>query len=89
MNSVENVVDKISFMKGVKDAVIDGLSNIMTAVFVYYSCYLIIKKPELGYKSERFLVLVFALLFEANEIVYYLSIVDDLRKACVAAKKIF
>lgn len=79
---------KISFVKGIKDAAIEGLSSIMTAVFVYYSSYLIVKKPELGYKSEDFLFLVFAILFAANEIVYYLSIIDDLKKASVSAKKV-
>ena len=88
MNSVENVVDRISFVKGIKDAAIEELSSIMTAVFVYYSSYLIVKKRELGYKSEDFLFLVFAILFESNEIVYYLSIVDDLKKASFSAKKV-
>lgn len=85
--SVENVVDRISFVKGIKDAAIEGLSSIMTAVFVYYSSYLIVKKPELGYKSEDFLIFVFAILFAANEIVYYLSIIDDLKKHLFWPKK--
>ena len=88
LNSVENVVDRISFVKGIKDAAIEGLSSIMTAVFVYYSSYLIVKKRELGYKSEDFLLMVFAILFAANEIIYYLSIIDDLKKASVSAKKV-
>lgn len=48
LNSIQKVIDRISFFKGIKDSIINCLSNFITAFFIYFACYLIVKKASSG-----------------------------------------
>lgn len=88
LTNVNSVYRVASSAHGWKDGIITFLSNSMTASILYFTSYLIVRKPEKGVEAGDTMILMMSLMFATLGITQALAFVDDFRKANVAAAKI-
>ena len=88
LKSVNEVFKKTSIAQGIKDGLIALVSHLMLSFIIYYGCYLIIKKPYLGYQSGSIFIMFMSLIMAVFGLSQAFSIADDMNKASISAAKI-
>lgn len=85
---VESVFTKTSIASGLKDGFISMLIWGMVAGLMYYTCYLIVRKPYLGTESGDMMVLMMAMMLGTMGISQSLAMYDDFEKCKISAAKV-
>lgn len=85
---VESVFAKTSIASGLKDGFISFLTWGMIAGLMYYTCYLIVRKPYLGTESGDMMILMMAMMLATMGVSQSLATVDDFKKCKISAAKV-
>ena len=85
---IEDVARKWSIAAGVKDGLITALTWGMIAGLMYYTYWLIVRKPYLDVQSGDMMILMMSMMMGTMGIGQALAAVDDFKKTKISAAKV-
>ena len=85
---VNSVFDKTSLVTGVKDAIILIITNAMIICFLYFSSWILLKRPSWGMENGDLFLVVGCIIFTTIGIQQALTLFDDFMRANVSAYKV-
>lgn len=88
ITTIRSIVAKQSIIGGLKDGIISFLSSTMIAVLMYYTNWLIVRKPYLGIENGDMMILMMSMMLGTMGTSQALGFVDDFKKAEISAAKI-
>ena len=88
IGGIEDVAKKWSILAGVKDGLISVFTWGMIAGLMYYTYWLIVRKPYLGVESGDMMILMMSMMLGTMGTAMALAAVDDFKKTRIAAAKI-
>jgi ABC-type multidrug transport system fused ATPase/permease subunit len=88
VRNVDEVYKTTSWVHGVKDGLISMYVWGMIAALMYYTCWLMVRKPYLGVESGDMMVLMMSMMLGTMGISSSLSMLGDFQKAGLSAAKV-
>lgn len=88
IGGIESVAKRWSIVAGVKDGIISVLSWGMMAGIMYYTYWLIVRKPYLGIQSGDMMILMMSMMLGTMGISQALASIDEFKKTRISASKI-
>lgn len=88
LNQIMDVFNKGSKIQGLEDGTIHMIIHAMIIAFQYFSCWIIVRRPQWGMKNGDLMALMMSLIFSALGISNTLALVEDFDRAQVSAAKI-
>jgi ABC-type multidrug transport system fused ATPase/permease subunit len=88
LRNVDDVYRATSSVHAVKDAMISTYIWAMLGGLLYYSCYLIVRKPFVGVQPGDMMVLIMAMMLGTMGISSSLSLLAEFKTAAVSAAKL-
>lgn len=88
LDNVHSVYKSTSIAHGITDGLIQFLINIMIAMLMYYTAWLISRKPYLGVQPGDIMILMMSMMLGTMGVSQSLSTVDDFAKTKISAAKV-
>lgn len=88
LGTIQKVFNRASIVQGIEDGTIHIIIHAMIVSFLYFSCWIIIRRPNWGMKNGDLMSLMMSLIFSALGISATLALVEDFDRAQVSAAKI-
>jgi ABC-type multidrug transport system fused ATPase/permease subunit len=88
LKNVDDVYKTTSWVHGIKDGLIAMYIWGMLAGLLYYTCWLMVRKPFLGVESGDMMVLMMSMMLGTMGISSSLSMLGDFQKAGLSAAKV-
>ncbi|EAY07305.1 ABC transporter family protein [Trichomonas vaginalis G3] len=88
VNQINKVYNRTSIIIGCKDGSITAISLFMIIGIIYYTTWMIAKKPEWGIKNGDLMILVPSLIFSTIGVTQALQMIDDFNKANVSGERV-
>ena len=85
---IEQVAKRWSIVAGVKDGIISMFTWGMIAGLMYYTYWLIVRKPYLGVESGDMMILMMSMMLGTMGTAMALASVDDFKKTRISAAKV-
>lgn len=86
LRDVDNIYRKTSKINGIKMGVIAFIIGLMVVAFEFFCSWAIVKKPEWGITAGAIVVLNNTIVGDLFNVIPFLSISDDIRKAANSAR---
>lgn len=88
IQQINQVYNKTSILIGTKDGFITAISHFMLVGVIYFTTWIIVRRPGWGVTNGDLMILVPCLIFATIGISQALQLIDDFNKAAVSADKI-
>jgi ABC-type multidrug transport system fused ATPase/permease subunit len=89
LGEIRGVFDKISLIIGTKNCLILLVTNAMLIGFLYFSSWMIVRRPNWGMENGDLMVMVSCIIFCSIGVTQALTIIDDFQRANISAEQIF
>lgn len=88
INQINAVYNKTSIIIGTKDGLITAIAHFMLVGVIYFTTWMIVRKPSWGVANGDLMVLVPSLIFATMGVQQAFQMVDDFNKAAVSADRV-
>jgi ABC-type multidrug transport system fused ATPase/permease subunit len=88
LDSVHDVYKSTSYVHAAKDGFIQLITWAMIAGTMYYTIYIIVRKPQFGIEPGDMMILMMALMLGTMGVSQALGMIDDFKKAGISAAKL-
>jgi ABC-type multidrug transport system fused ATPase/permease subunit len=88
LDGVQDIYKSTSYVHAAKDGFIQLITWAMIAGTMYYTIYIIVRKPQFGIQPGDMMILMMALMLGTMGVSQALGMIDDFKKAGISAAKL-